>query len=204
MEPTNPAEQKTEAQAPAPVAQEPKAEEHRIPKARFDEVIAERKALADQLAAMQAEVAALKNTKAQEATKAAPADDLQRLRADVAAIKEQAYHAELQKGLGLQSEEQTKAVATLLKSNPDLKPSEALTIAASRNADLFGGKDQRAFNPGQHGSLSAKGNGIPTPETLKDRVIKVGKIADPIVRAREEQRIHGKELAKLMGLPRTD
>lgn len=203
MNPTESEIVNSEAQVTQPVAEQPKAEEHRIPKERLDQEIAKRRALEEALDQVRAEAAALKNKKT-DASVIGSAEDLLKLREDVAAIKQSAYRSELKSALNLQSDEQTKVVHELLVSNPDLKPSEALIIASHRNADLFGGKDQRTFQPGLHSSLSAKGSGMPEVETLKDRVKKVGSMSDPIARAREEQRLHGKELARLMGLPRTD
>lgn len=203
MEPTNPSTEMSEVQAGQPVADQPKAEEHRIPKERLDQEIAKRKALEDLAAKLQQENAALKNVSS-SASSSQPADDLSRLREDVAAIKQAAYRAELKSALQLQNEDQVKIVHDLMKSNPDLKPNEALLIASTRNAEAFGGKDSRTFQPGLHGSLSARGGGMPQVETLSERATKVAKMSDPISRAREEQRLHGKELARLIGLPRTD
>ena len=202
-DPTTP--EKTEAQTLPPVADQSKAEEPRIPKERLDQEIRKRNELADALEKLRLENEALKNrNKVEERVRAEPDADLKALRDDVTAIKRANERVMLKNELKLQEDKQVAAVEIVLQENPSLKPAEALMLASARDAELFGGKDPRAFNPGQHGSLRTSGGGPLPAESLKDRAKKVDAIADPVVRQREVQRLFGKEVAKLAGIPRND
>jgi hypothetical protein len=177
-----------------------------IPKARLDQQISKTKSLEEALEKARAENEALKSRSTVNPVAEQPrtVDDLQRLREDVAAIKRTTFRAELKQALNLATDEQIDAVEKVMQEAPALKVAEAAMLATTRNAELFGGKDPRAFDPGQHGSLRPRGAGPPPPKSLKDRAKEVDAIADPVVRAREVQRLFGKELAKMAGIPRND
>lgn len=204
MDPTNPTQ--TEGEVPQPVVAEPSQSSTSIPKERLDQEIAKRKSAEAAAAAAQKELEALRSKATPpkpDASQTAPESG--DLRAEVQFLKEQHQRRELQGELRLQDVKQAEAVQTILKANPDLKASEALSIAQARQPDLFGGEDKRAFNPGQHGVLRPSGGGPqPVVKSLKERSVEVAGIKDPILRDREEKRLFGKELAKVLGWQRPD
>lgn len=195
MDPTNP-ETQPAAEAKEPVAPEQQAPS--IPKERLDQEIAKRKDAEAQLARLNSEIESLKKQSAPKPTQTSQTSGNDQLLAKVQQIEEREHRRELQEQLSLGDPKQAEAVQAVLRANPELKPSEALTIASTRNAELFGGTDQRAFNPGQHGSLRPTGGGPPKVETLKDRVKKIAEMP-PILREQAEKKLHGKLLADTLG-----
>lgn len=202
MDPTTPAQ--ASQGAPEPVVKEQEAPS--IPKERLDQEISKRRGLEEQLAKTAAELDALKKQAAANQQKGNQTEqvDVKNLAETVRSIQEKEHRRELQGTLGLKDDKQVDAVQSILKANPELKPSEALFIAQTRQPDVFGSVDQRSYNPGQHGSLRPSGGGPPKVETLKDRVAKIKSMQDPIARDQAEQQLHGNLLRKVLGWPTTD
>lgn len=163
-------------------------------------MIGERNALKESLDKLAAEVAALKSTKATEPKAASPADDAD-LRKSVAELLAANKRAALAAELGLGDDKQIAKVQEVLKDHPNLPAKEALMLAQSRDPSMFGGTDQRGFNPSQHTSLRPSGAGAPPAPTLKERSVEIAKnrYTNPMQADADEKRLHGDLLRKALG-----
>lgn len=147
----SPAEKKTEAAGASPA-------NPTIPKQRFDEVNSQKKELAEKLEAMQRELEQLRqgqqpidmkgltDTLAEVALKAAEAQ--------VAPFKREAERYKLAVRLGLQREDQLEAVSSYMEKGLDAD--EALTLARSKNRDLFP-VEARPYDPRLAGAMPPGG-----------------------------------------------
>lgn len=202
MDPTNPAN--PVEPAPQPVAADKQAAEPSIPKERLDQEISKRKSAEENLTKVLAELESLKKQPAAQpqptAEKQGKQSDIATLAAEFQSIKDRDQRRELQRELSLPSEEHAAKVQEILKEAPTYKPKEALAVAKMRHQELFSGKDERAYDPGQHGSLRPTGNGPPQVETMKSRIEDIKKLTGFGAQEAALQRLHGDLALAAMGL----
>jgi hypothetical protein len=117
------------------------------------------------VADLEARLAALEKNKGEE-TDAQPASrqtDDSDLRKQVAEIQHREHLRTLTSELGLADSKQAEAVAGIMAKNADLTPTEALSLAALRQPDIFGSAGGRGFDPNTHGGLRPR-SGAPERE----------------------------------------
>jgi hypothetical protein len=117
------------------------------------------------------------------------------VRKEIAALREENQRRSLTLELKLASPEQAEKVSALVTSG--LNAQEALGVAQSRHAELFGLVSKAGFQAGVHGGLRPTGAGPLAVETLKTKVDKIKTIVNPIDRDAAERRLHGKMVLDL-------
>lgn len=138
-----------------------------------------------QLRAALDELKALKDTKVAPEKKEPPAaeskatgletDSDRRLRE----IETRERLRDLEAELGLGDKKQSKAVLDLMQQMPGLAPTEALELAAKRNAELFKERASGGFDANVHGSLRPRPGAQPVepkPSEHKQRVDHMNKL----------------------------
>lgn len=179
---------------------ESKGEDVRIPKARLDQEAAKRRAAEERASKLEEEIKALKETKP---TPDKVKDKVPETRDDVSTrlsqIEESLTLDRIERSLQL-SDAQAREVYEILREAPKLAPSEALSVARSRNAELFGSADNRGFDPSQHGGIAPSGGGAQIErESEQDKIKKVAGLHDKISRDEEQAKLLGGAARRAMG-----
>lgn len=112
---------------------------------------------------------------------------------------------DLRMELGLQDEKQAAAVAKLLKESPGLSPTEALTIMATRDQDLFGSGGGGSDSQASFATLRPRPGSQPQTEqkepTLRQRFEHINSlgVVDKREQTKQLYRVIGHEAAKSIG-----
>lgn len=133
----------------------------------------------ERIAALEAELARIKESKGQAAPQKSGEVE-EDLRATVMELKRAERTRGLVAELGLGSSAQADTVAKIIDSNPGLTPVEALDIAARRDPEGFKDRGQAGFDPSIHGSLRPTKGSQPSTEPPKSDLKKRFEYSDSL------------------------
>lgn len=151
---------------PAKQPEAPK-EARQVPLDALAEARQKARAAEERMAALEAELATIKNDR-KPAAAAQPQSDIEALRNDLVEIKNRERLRSTISELGLADDKQAKIVLDIIDKNPGLDPTEALELAAKRKPDDFKDRGQPGFDPRTHGSMRPRAGTAPEPK-VSDR-----------------------------------